>query len=173
MTITQSKGNQMKTINVIILLASMLASSKTFAQCADNSCTFAYDIEQPVVVEESKYTQEDLDCLYKAVYNETRGSEKQGASLVVATILNRQQSPLFPKNVCAVVYQKAQFTNVKKVNPNKITDKTKDVVHKAVDMYEKGLLNTSVLFFHADYVRPSWSYKKKRVTKIGNHIFYR
>lgn len=162
----------MKTINVIILLAVMLASSKTLAQCADNSCTFAYDIEQPVV-QESKYTQTDLDCLYKAVYNETGGNESQGASMVVATILNRKHSPLFPKNVCAVVYQKAQFTNVTKVNPKKITPKTKDVVHKAVDMYEKGLLNTSVLFFHADYVRPSWSYKKKRVTKIGNHIFYR
>ena len=28
----------------------------------------------------------------------------------------------------------------------------------------------NALYFHADYVNPKW--KKKRITKIGKHIFY-
>lgn len=28
------------------------------------------------------------------------------------------------------------------------------------------------IYFHATHVRPSWAVQKKRVSKIGNHIFY-
>lgn len=153
----------MNSIKKVILLALLLASSNLFA---DDSISV-----QPTT--ESKYTQRDLDCLYKAVYNETRGNEIHGASMVVATILNRQQSPIFPNNVCGVVYQKAQFTNVQKVQDRHITQPLRDLVHDAVERYEKGLLNTSVLFFHNVHVRPKWSYIKKRVVKVGDHIFYR
>ena len=30
-----------------------------------------------------------------------------------------------------------------------------------------------VLHFHATYVRPDWSAERKRVAKIGRHVFYR
>lgn len=152
----------MNSIKNVVLLALMLASSSLLA---DTSVE-----DQPT---ESKYTQADLDCLYKAVYNETRGMEKHGASMVVATILNRQQNPVYPSNVCGVVYQPKQFTNVRKVQDRHITPQIKETVHRAVEQYERGLLNTSVLFFHNIHVRPKWSYIKKRVVKIGDHIFYR
>jgi spore germination cell wall hydrolase CwlJ-like protein len=29
------------------------------------------------------------------------------------------------------------------------------------------------LYFHATYVRPSWSYEKFRVARVAGHIFYR
>lgn len=120
-----------------------------------------------------QYTQEDLDCLYKVVYNETRGKESQGASLVVATVINRTNHSQFPDSVCGVVFQKMQFTNVNKVSIGKITPAIRTTVHKALWLYEAGELNRQVLFFHADYIYPKWASFKKRVVKIGNHIFYR
>ena len=29
------------------------------------------------------------------------------------------------------------------------------------------------LFYHADYVKPEWAKEKRRVARIGSHIFYR
>ena len=34
-------------------------------------------------------------------------------------------------------------------------------------------LATDVLWYHADYVAPSWGRRLSRVDKIGTHIFYR
>lgn len=160
----------MKTIQLVILLGLALINSKVNAGICDVAeCNF----EPQAAKIEINYTEKDLDCLYKAVYNETRGNERHGTSMVVATILNRTQSPLFPSNVCGVVYQKAQFTNVHKVSSSNITDAIREAVNKSVALYEAGLLNLQVLFFHADYIKPKWSYQKKRVMKIGSHIFYK
>jgi hypothetical protein len=35
-----------------------------------------------------------------------------------------------------------------------------------------GLLDTDVLWYHADYVAPSWGKRLNRQTKVGLHIFY-
>jgi spore germination cell wall hydrolase CwlJ-like protein len=34
-------------------------------------------------------------------------------------------------------------------------------------------LSNDVLWYHADYVAPSWGRRLTRVEKIGTHIFYR
>ena len=33
-------------------------------------------------------------------------------------------------------------------------------------------ITDGALFYHADYVKPSWSRTKHRTTEIGDHIFY-
>ena len=33
-------------------------------------------------------------------------------------------------------------------------------------------ITDGALFYHADYVRPSWARTKQRTTEIGDHIFY-
>ena len=33
-------------------------------------------------------------------------------------------------------------------------------------------ITDGALFYHADYVKPSWSKTKHRTTEIGDHIFY-
>ena len=34
-------------------------------------------------------------------------------------------------------------------------------------------LSSDVLWYHADYVAPSWGRRLSKVSKIGTHIFYR
>ena len=33
-------------------------------------------------------------------------------------------------------------------------------------------ITDGALFYHADYVKPSWAKTKHRTTEIGDHIFY-
>jgi spore germination cell wall hydrolase CwlJ-like protein len=35
------------------------------------------------------------------------------------------------------------------------------------------MFSNDVLWYHADYVAPSWGQRLQRVDKIGAHIFYR
>ena len=46
-----------------------------------------------------------LDCLAEALYFEARGESVKGQFAVADVILNRVESPLFPKTVCGVVQQ--------------------------------------------------------------------
>ena len=117
-------------------------------------------------------SKSDIACLEAVIYNETRGNKAQGAILVGATVFNRVNSKLYPKTICGVAYQRAQFTNIRKVKPHHINEQTRNVVQEIVERYQNGTLNTSVMYFHNTSVKPKWSYKKKRVAKVGAHIFY-
>ena len=114
----------------------------------------------------------DIECLEAVIYNETRGSKSQGAILVGATVFNRVRSPLYPNTICAVAYQKHQFTNIQKVKPHHINEATRVVVREIIKKYFDGTLNTSVLSFHNTSVKPSWSNRMKRIVQVGAHIFY-
>jgi spore germination cell wall hydrolase CwlJ-like protein len=35
------------------------------------------------------------------------------------------------------------------------------------------MLQTNVIHFHATYVQPDWSKERRRVARIGKHVFYR
>jgi len=114
----------------------------------------------------------DIACLEAVIYNETRGNKAQGAILFGATVFNRANSKFYPKTICGVAYQKAQFTNVRRVKPHHINEQTRDVVREIVKRHQDGTLNKTVMYFHNTSVKPKWSYKKKRVAKVGAHIFY-
>lgn len=117
-------------------------------------------------------TQRDIACLEAVVYNETRGNRGQGALLVGATVINRTNSKHYPNTICGVAYQRAQFTNIQKVKPHHINEQTKSVVREIIQKYYNGTLNSVVMYFHNTSVIPKWSHRKKRVARVGAHIFY-
>lgn len=117
-------------------------------------------------------SERDIRCLEAVVYNETRGSKAQGAVLVGATVFNRVNSRNYPDTICGVAYQKAQFTNIRKVQPHHINKQTREVVREIIEQYYNGTLNKVVMYFHNTSVIPKWSHRKKRVAKVGAHIFY-
>ena len=114
----------------------------------------------------------DIACLEAVIYNETRGNKAHGAILVGATVFNRANSKHYPNSICGVAYQKAQFTNINRIKPHHINQQTRTVVQEIIERYKNGTLNRSVMYFHNTSVKPKWSYKKKRVAKVGAHIFY-
>jgi len=127
---------------------------------------------QEIEIESNTFSEEDIYCLEAVVFNETSGRKAQGSVLVGATVLNRMNNRHYPDSVCGVVYQRAQYTNVHRVNPDDINEQTKNVVQEIIKKYNEGNLNQEVIHFHNDSVSPAWASQKKIIAIIGNHIFY-
>ena len=121
----------------------------------------------------------ELKCLADNIYYEAGNQSSTGKLAVAAVTINRVKSPKFPKSVCSVVYQRTrgtcQFSWVcegkKKVRSQMQYAESKRIAEKVLlSGANHGIFGRNVLFYHADYVNPRWNLR--RVTKIGDHIFY-
>ena len=117
------------------------------------------------------------DCLANAVYFEARGEPIEGQLAVAEVVLNRTRSGRYPDTICEVVTQPWQFSFVRNgIIP--AADRGSESWRKAVAIARiaetgaRRLLPDDVLWYHADYVSPSWGRRLARNTKIGLHIFY-
>ncbi len=121
---------------------------------------------------------EEQDCLANAVYFEARGEALEGQLAVAEVVLNRMNSGRYPTTICGVVTQPAQFSFVRNRRipaadrASESWTKAVAVARIAQDRTTQQLTN-DVLWYHADYVAPSWGRRLTRVNKIGTHIFYR
>ena len=92
--------------------------------------------------------------------------------------LNRAASGEYPRSICEVVLQPAQFSFVRDGRSPEIDRgsdgwRTADAVAHVATEHLARTLSSDVLWYHADYVAPSWGRRLDRVTQIGAHIFYR
>ena len=108
-----------------------------------------------------------------------------GQYAIAEVTLNRVKSKHYPNTICKVVHQK-NWDKIRKryvsafswteldfaVNVNSKAWK------RAMYIAEQAYYNSpkprvkGALFYHANYIKPSWSRKKKVIAKIGKHIFY-
>ncbi|GJE18807.1 cell wall hydrolase [Methylobacterium marchantiae] len=122
-------------------------------------------------------------CLAEAVYFEARSEPEDGQAAVAQVILNRVKSGLYPSNVCGVVYQNrhrymgCQFSFACEGKSLRITDGpswqsatriASAVIEGRTYLSEVG----GATHYHADYVKPGWSRRLKKMDVIGRHIFY-
>jgi len=116
-----------------------------------------------------------LDCLARNVYYEARGESLAGQYAVAEVTLNRKASPLYPKTVCEVVYQKSAFSWTEGEVDAPGGPEWLRAIKVAEEVYylRRPPALPGVLYFHATYVRPDWSKERKRVARIGRHVFYR
>ena len=128
--------------------------------------------------------EKSLDCLAMNVYREAGHEPFEGKVAVAQVTLNRVNSNKFPRDVCAVVYQKSRFTERvicqfswycdSKHRNRPINDEAYEESYRVAKMVflEDFKLESieNALYYHADYVNPNW--KLKRIAKIGTHIFY-
>jgi len=123
---------------------------------------------------------EEANCMAVAVYHEARGESVEGQLAVARVIMNRAASGKYPTSWCGVVKQPWQFSFV---NPHTgympSVDKASACWRKAQGITRLAMVNavpslsTDVLWYHANYVAPSWGRRLTRVSQIGAHIFYR
>ncbi len=122
-------------------------------------------------------------CLAEAVYFEARSEPEAGQAAVAQVVLNRVKSGLYPTSVCGVVYQNrhrymgCQFSFACEGKALRITDaaswRSATQVASAVIAGRTYLDEVgSATHYHAEYVRPGWSRRLKRMDVIGRHIFY-
>jgi spore germination cell wall hydrolase CwlJ-like protein len=146
---------------------------------AVSSPTFSGPLEQQVAAAARVETDDrEQDCLASAVYFEARGERLQGQLAVANVVLNRVASSKYPDTVCEVVEQPWQFSFVNATGRIPEADRSSDAWRSAVAIARIAQAGTAravdsdVLWYHAEYVSPSWGRRLARQDKIGLHIFY-
>lgn len=122
-----------------------------------------------------------LDCLARAIYFEARGEPIKGQAAVAEVVLNRVDSPQFPKTVCSVVNQSGaggcQFSFTCDGYSDAIADKSAWFVAKKIAaVYMEGAprgLTKGATYFHTTGARTGWSGRFDLTARIGQHLFYR
>jgi spore germination cell wall hydrolase CwlJ-like protein len=121
------------------------------------------------------HTQQDIACLAKNIYFESRGESFMGMLHVAKVTLNRvDHNTLFDKTICKVVYAKKQFswTNQAAHIKDSVAWRTAQILAKGILSGHILVPNTTALYFHTKQVKPNWAKHKTVVATIGNHIFY-
>lgn len=131
-----------------------------------------------------------LDCLTANIFFEARGENAAGMKAVAKVTMNRVASKKYPKTLCAVVFQKMQFSwthqqdwqsIVRVLKGDMSAFKSKDIAAYSqariiAQMAVKGLVKIpelkESLWYHTTAVNPKWNRKMQQVAKIGNHVFY-
>lgn len=131
----------------------------------------------------------DQQCLIANIWFESRGESEKGMQAVAAVTHNRVDSKIYPDTICAVVFQKKQFSWVHQKSYDAILDilqgnlvefnkKDKQRYQLAVKIAQRNrkhflaVLPKSVLHYHSAKVKPEWSKRKRMHARIGSHLFY-
>ena len=121
---------------------------------------------------------EEANCLATAVYFESRGEPLEGQLAVARVVINRAASGRYPTSWCGVVKQKAQFSFVRdglfpRVDTESDSWRKAQAIARIAARNAMSILPTDVLWYHANYVAPSWRRNLRQVQRLGAHIFYR
>ncbi|WP_419909058.1 cell wall hydrolase [Hoeflea sp.] len=133
-------------------------------------------------------------CLGLAIYHEARGEPLPGQHAVAITILNRVRSSAYPDTICGVVFQNSHKFNRCQFSfaCDRLSDFPKNtaVFARSLEVAEfttkfdasmdRGRLFRSsyamlrgMTHYHRHDVRPVWSKKLERLTRVGAHVFFR
>jgi spore germination cell wall hydrolase CwlJ-like protein len=121
---------------------------------------------------------EQTNCLATAVYFEARGESLEGQLAVAKVVMNRAASGKYPSTWCEVVKQPWQFSFVRR-GQFPAVDTASDAWRKAQGIARLAVTNVipsldnDVLWYHANYVAPSWGHRLNMDQRIGAHIFSR
>jgi spore germination cell wall hydrolase CwlJ-like protein len=123
-------------------------------------------------------------CLAEAVYFEARSESEEGQAAVAQVVLNRVKSGLYPSSICGVVYQNrhrhlaCQFTfacegKALRIGESESWDRAKRVASAVLEGKTYLADVGGATHYHANYVRPYWARRLKKMDVIGRHIFYK
>lgn len=175
-----------KTIRFVVLCTSIIFIGvllQKYTSLKLSEFERALGLEQPTVVT-AKERERQLECLAINIYREAGNEPFEGKVAVAQVTLNRVDHPSFPKDVCAVVYQKNKV--VEKIvcqfswycdSKHRSRPIHKETYSESYEVAKRVLLENfrlpsleNALYYHADYVSPNWNFEK--IAKIGTHIFY-
>jgi spore germination cell wall hydrolase CwlJ-like protein len=125
-----------------------------------------------------------VECLALNIYHEARGESEQGKLAVGHVVLNRSADGKFPRDLCDVVRQGAKKTT-KYCQFSWACDGLSDLPREPLAWQAAQRLAQAIyagetvdptggaLWYHANYVQPSWQHAFERGPVIGRHVFYR
>ena len=144
----------------------------------------------PNVVAGELDIREEIYCLARNIYFESRNQPQVGRVAVGQVTMNRVNSPKFPNTVCEVVKQaryypsggidlhSCQFSwycdgKSDAIRNQKAWD---DSMYSALFVYSSDPLLDIVdgaLWYHATYSSPAWAKHFEKTVQINEHIFYK
>lgn len=182
-TPAQASSILLKIITAILMIVAVYGSISLLQWAIANKQADYQVADSSQITTEVRERQ--LACLAKNIYYEAGNQPFEGKVAVAQVTINRTESGLYPSDICKTIYQKnivyekvlCQFswvcdrdTTVKAVN--KANFKEAEEVAKKVLLEGFRLPSLKdAMYFHGDYINPGW--KRERITKIGNHIFYK
>ncbi len=114
----------------------------------------------------------NVEQMARVVHGEARGEVYEGQVAVAAVILNRLESPGFPKTVSGVIFQTNAFTCVDDgqydLTPNYPAYRAVIDVFKGWDPS-----NGSVYYYNPSTATNEWIFTRSAIKRIGNHLFAR
>lgn len=116
-------------------------------------------------VEESIFSEEDIDLIALLTMAEAEGESEYGKRLVIDTVLNRVDSEHFPDTVYDVIYQKNQFSPISdgRIERCYVDEGIRELVLEEVE----SRANYDTIFFHAG----RYSNYGTQLFSEGNHYF--
>jgi spore germination cell wall hydrolase CwlJ-like protein len=128
----------------------------------------------------------DLQCMAENIYYEANSQSYAGKIAVGQVVLNRVNSPNYPRTVCGVIYEGSQNTQTTQCQfswscaPHEPINKNSEGWRESLKAASELLSNKDHMIditegatnYHADYVSPPWAKKLKFVVKIDQHLFY-
>lgn len=128
--------------------------------------------------EKTVFVEKETQCMAKNIYYEIGTKSDDGMKAIAQVTLNRKREG-FANTICGVVYQKSGSTCQFSWVCEKHKSPPVSAYKKAYAIAEKSLIKGSsmiglrkALYFHADYISPSWKTEKNFVAQIGPHMFY-
>tara|TARA_R110000772_G_scaffold195614_1_gene306305 strand:+ start:193 stop:654 length:462 start_codon:yes stop_codon:yes gene_type:complete len=133
---------------------------------------------------------DEVNCLALNIYHEARNQPLVGKLAVAQVTINRVNDNRFPDTLCAVVMQgfyhnhfpikhKCQFSwwcdgKSDKPKDKESWQKIQILAFKIHNGLFRGIdIVKGATHYHANYVKPNWIKKKKKVLIIADHIFYK
>ena len=182
-TQVQVSSTLLKIITAILMIVAVYGSVSLLQWAIANKQADYQVTDSSQITTEVRERQ--LACLAKNIYYEAGNQPFEGKVAVAQVTINRTESGPYPSDICKTIYQKnivyekvlCQFswvcdrdTTVKAIN--KANFKEAEEVAKKVLLEGFRLPSLKeAMYFHGDYINPGW--KRERITKIGNHIFYK
>jgi spore germination cell wall hydrolase CwlJ-like protein len=174
--------NLIAAVSALLMLIALLMSVKLLNWAVDTKLSNTEEVVGSDVT--TKIRDQQLGCLAKNIYHEAANEPFEGKVAVAQVTLNRAASGQFPGDVCKVIYQKNKLYEKVICQFSWYCDRTvkfRPVNQAAYDesmaVAKKVLLEgfrlpslKNALYYHAAYIDPRWN--RKRITKIGQHIFY-
>ncbi len=123
----------------------------------------------------------EFTCLATAIYFEARGESIRGQAAVAEVVLNRTETPGFPRTICRVVGARGQgqcaFSFVCDGRPDiprerAAWERAKRVA-AAMLAGTPRVLTSGATYFHVARLNPRWTRGFERTALIGNHLFLR
>ena len=112
-------------------------------------------------------------CLSALMWGEARGEGNIGMVAAAYTAINRKADPNYPKTICEVMKQPAQYQFLDYGMPSKtqiayLEPLAKAILENRIDDPTKG-----AKWFHTKQMaKPFWARQKEVKIAIANHIFY-